>query len=234
LRAIVDGPRESDPRRQVVLVDREVLRVWVRAERSGRRHIEQVVPDPEEQLHPPIDLPVVLDEQPIEGRIVGGRKVAEILLKGGVAESIDAADGGQVRIVRGKRVIEPLAPRSVVADELCVDACLEPVLPPDPGHVVDDLPDPLIEIEAVRRRITDPRAAEIGHTRHRDRGTVDCRFVERTELMTPRELDTQLVELVGTHCRYELNRGGVHAIAEVSGAIRRDPWRRGHIGNVGW
>ena len=76
---------------EVVLVDGEVLRVRVGRERPRRRHVEQVVAQAVEQLHPRRHLPVVLHEEPVERRVVAGRQVAEVLLQRGVAERRRAA-----------------------------------------------------------------------------------------------------------------------------------------------
>src|SRR5262249_35243940 len=139
-RAAIERPRESDARSEVVLVDREVLGVRVCGKRSCRGDVEEIVPQPEQQLHVGVELPVVLNEHAVEVRVVADVQIAEVLLQGKVAERIGAALRREVSGRRREGVEETLASYTLIGDELRVDAGLEAVAPPDPGQVVDYLP----------------------------------------------------------------------------------------------
>jgi hypothetical protein len=156
----------------------------IRRERPRRRHVEQIVTDAVKQLHPRVQLPVVLNEEPVEGRVVRRRQVAKVLLQRRVAERRQAVARTQIGGIGRECIGEALAADAIVGDELRIDAGLEPVFPADPGQVLDDLPDTLVEVEAHRRAIADAGAAEVGHASDRGRRTVDRRVGQRAELVT--------------------------------------------------
>ena len=94
------------------------------------------------------------------------------------------------------------------------------VLAAKPAQVVDHLRDALVEVEADRVAVAEPRAAERRDARHGDRRAVD-RDALRAELVPPRVLDAKLVQHARADRRHQLRRRRVHAIGEVGRAIRR-------------
>jgi hypothetical protein len=215
----IDRPRQPRARAEVVLVDGEVLRVPVGRERTRRRHVEHVVADPVQHLQPGGHLPVVLDEQPVEGRLVIRVPVAEQLLQAGIAERVLPAPGRQVARGIRKRVMELLAAHAAIANPLQVEPGLEAVRAAQPADVVDHLSDPLVEVEAHRVGVAEPRAAERRDARDGDRGAVDGDPL-RAELVAPRVLHAQLVQHVRADRGHQLRRCRVHAVGEVGRAVR--------------
>ena len=98
----------------------------------------------------------------------------------------------------------------------------------NPGQILDDLPDTLVEVEADGVGIADARAAEIRHTRHGDRSAVGRRVGQRPELVPARVLNAQLAQFVAADGRDELRRRRIHAVSEVGRAVGR----RQAAGNV--
>ena len=89
----------------------------------------------------------------------------------------------------------------------------------DPGDVVDHLPDALLEIEADRVAVADPRTAELRDARDGDRRTVDGARRRGAELCRPRILNAQFVQDRRPQRGHELCRGRVHPVGEIGRAI---------------
>ena len=108
---------------------------------------------------------------------------------------------------------------AIVGDQLYVEPHLEVVRAADPREVVDDLPDALVEVEARGLSAIDG-LPEGGDTAHEDRRAARRRRrAQSAELVTPRELNAQLVELVRSEGRHELEGRRVHPVVEVGRSL---------------
>ena len=193
-------------------------------ERTRRRHVEEVVAEAVQHLDLRRELPVVLDEEPVEARVVADRGVAEHLLQARCSANGFAplfAAGTRRSSGTCRRTGRPctrssamncasMPPFSACRPRIQLKLSITCVIP-----WLKSKPDRVAVADAARRRSS--RAL------HGDRRTVD-RDALGAELMAPRVLHAQLVEHVRPDRRDQLRRRRIHAVGEIGRAIgRRQP-----------